>query len=329
MIMNELLQHIRFLVNTSGSVAVEGVGMFMLSQQSASFSDNSMLCGPCATVSFVADGYPREKSDTGELELSYMRRHGYGPDEARIAVTRDLETLHKALYEGQTVEIPGFGALYLDRENGQITFEAMLVQWLAPVNVSPIEMAEQDSAKTDTDFDEMWIAERRRNMFRAVRRAASGAAAIAIFAVLAFVVSYMPERTSVIPQVAGIGISQSTPVADEPLISSPGASDPTLVLVLNTPSDGCGPAKVRYRDSRKAEEMPGRYCLVVASLASKAEAEKFITGHSTTDMPLQLLENEGRWRVYALSAPSIAELTVAGRNLGVYEAYPSAWVCRR
>ena len=166
-------------------------------------------------------------------------------------------------------------------------------------------------------------------MSRAVRRAASGAAAIVIFAVLAFVVSHLPDRTSVIPQVAGFGIGQNASVAEEEQISSPEASEPTLVLVLNTPSDGIDTAKVRYRDIKKAEAPAGRYCLVVASLASKSEAEKFITGHSTTDMPLRVLDNDGRWRVYAHSAPSIEELTVAGRNLGVYDAYPSAWICRR
>ena len=327
MMMNELLQHIRHLVFTSGSVAVEGVGVFMLSHQSASFTEDSILGGPCHTVSFSAEGYPQ---GTEELERSYMRRNGYDAEAAHAAVSRDLEILTGALEAGETVEISGVGSLRLDRASGQIMFEACPDQWLLPLQVSRIEEpAATEADSTETDYEEMWITERRRNMFRAVRRPASGAAAIVIFAVLAFVVSHLPDRTSVIPQVAGFGIGQNASVAEEEQISSPEASEPTLVLVLNTPSDGIDTAKVRYRDIKKAEAPAGRYCLVVASLASKSEAEKFITGHSTTDMPLRVLDNDGRWRVYAHSAPSIEELTVAGRNLGVYDAYPSAWICRR
>lgn len=326
MMMNELLQHIRHLVFTSGSVAVEGVGVFMLSHQSASFSGDSILGVPCHTVSFSSEVYPQ---GTEELESSYIRRHGYDADAARQAVSHDLKILTGALEAGETIDIRGIGSLRQDRESGQILFESRPDQWLLPLQVSSIEEPAAGAASSETDYEEMWNAERRRNMFRAVRRAASGAAAIVIFAVLAFVVSHLPDRTSVIPQVAGFGIGQNAAVVEEEQVLSPGTSEPTLVLVLNTPSDGIDTAKVRYRDIKNAEAPAGRYCLVVASLASKSEAEKFITGHSTTDMTLRILDNEDRWRVYALSAPSIEELTVAGRNLGVYDAYPSAWICRR
>lgn len=43
MLMNELIQHIRHLLFTSGSVAVEGVGMFMQVPRSASFSGIPLL----------------------------------------------------------------------------------------------------------------------------------------------------------------------------------------------------------------------------------------------------------------------------------------------
>lgn len=323
MIMNELIQHIRHLLFTSGSVAVEGVGMFMQVSHSASFSGNSTLDSPYPTTVFEA----HDVVGSDDLVRSYARRHGYDAGEARQAVKSALALLRQTLSDGETVLIPDVGSLSLDSGNGQLQFEAMPSHWLEPLDVSPLEK-ETKVAAEEPDYEAMWIAERRRNMLRAIRRAASGAAAIAVIVLLAFVVSHMPERVSVMPQVAGIGMGQSARSQEDTQTESSAASEAALVLVLNTPADGCGPAKIRYRDTKSSEE-PGRYCLVVASLASTAEAEKFIAGHSTTDMPLRLLEKDGRWRVYALSAPSIEELTVAGRNLGVYEAYPSAWICRR
>lgn len=326
--MKELLNHIRHLLFASGSVAVDGVGVFMLSHRSASFSGNTVLDAPFLTVSLAAADAP----GTDELVCSYMRVHGLSAGEARATVESALVQLRSELESGRSVAIENVGTLSCDPATGLAVLKPEELRLMASLALEPIETEpEKACATADTDsIDDIWMQERRRNLLRAVRRTASSAAVIAGLVVVAFFAARMPGGQNRSSQMAGFGVESVAVEPVEPLITAPGAGKPALVLVLNTPADGVAPAKVRRRDVRTAEESdPGRYCLVVASLGSQAEADKYISAHTTADMPLHLLQGDGHWRVYALSAESVAEAQQAGRSHGVYEAYPNAWVCRR
>lgn len=72
-------------------------------------------------------------------------------------------------------------------------------------------------------------------------------------------------------------------------------------------------------------EVADRYCLVVASLTSMDEAEKYMQAHRG----LNLLVQDGKYRVYAATANSSTALRNAARNAGLFARYPGAWVCTR
>jgi hypothetical protein len=71
----------------------------------------------------------------------------------------------------------------------------------------------------------------------------------------------------------------------------------------------------------------GRYCLIVASLGSMAEAETYVAQHK--DSNLSILAKDGHYRVYALTGESIADVQAKSKTTGVSARYPDAWVCRR
>lgn len=327
--MKELLSHIRHLLYASGSVAVDGVGVFMLSHRCASFSGDAVLNAPFLTVAFTA----ADAAGTDELVRSYMRVHGSSAGEARASVESALAQLRAELESGRSVSIDNVGTLACDPATGLAVLKPDEFRLMTALSLEPIETKPETAGATASaeDIDELWIQERRRNLMRAVRRTASSAAVIAGLVVVAFFAAHMPGGHERNRQMAGFGVETTAVEPVEPLIAVPGADKPALVLVLNTPSDGVSPARVRRSEAATApeESAPGPYCLVVASLGSQTEADKYISAHTTADMPLHLLQGDGHWRVYALSAGTAAEAQQAGRSHGVYEAYPNAWVCRR
>lgn len=88
------------------------------------------------------------------------------------------------------------------------------------------------------------------------------------------------------------------------------------------PQPQAQPTQVAQSDNNS-----GRYCLIIASLATMAEAEAYVAHHK--DSNLSILAKDGHYRVYALTGESIADVQAKSKTTGVSARYPDAWVCRR
>lgn len=322
--MKTLLRHITHLLLNDNFVSVEGIGAFRLVRRSASLSTDGVFSAPTQIVSFDADAC----GDNTALIASVIKAEKVESSVATHIVSSGILELKADLTRGGKVAISTFGTL--QRVDGRFEFkEATTESWFSPLELTPI--AVHKTSEEAVEAAKEALVSRREALTRSLQRTASSAAAIAVFALIAFIIAQLPTRQTPTAQVASMGIEKiSTTTVEEPLIETPGTTEPHLVLVLNTPADGTAPAKVRRQPVKSVESSgPARYCLIVASLATEAECNKYLMAHSTTDMPLNVLEKDGRWRVYALSAPAIDELNAAARNLGVYDRYPSAWICRR
>ncbi len=330
--MDTLLRHINYLLLTDGLVAIDGIGVFTLQCRNACINANGSISAPALYISFDAGVC----ADNADIIDSISLAENISYDEACAKVIASSAVLHEALSHGEHVPLGDFGTLYARPDTGEFAFDARYCTWYPELDISPIEIKEHQIADAPEREDDN-IRRRRETFARYLRRTASSAAAIALIAVIAFVMAHMPANEKSVSQLASMGIEKiQGNKTEEPVIALPGqsqASKSALVLILNTPADGCAPAKIRHRqaveESAETDNAPGRYCLIVASLASQKEAETFIAAHSTTEMPLRLLAEQGRWRVCAVTAPTLEELNVAARNLGVYDAYPSAWAFRR
>lgn len=69
------------------------------------------------------------------------------------------------------------------------------------------------------------------------------------------------------------------------------------------------------------------YCLIVASLPSRAEAETYIS--RAADKSLQILEKDGKYRIYAATGLTKAQAQAHISNGTLGRKYPGAWVCHR
>ncbi len=303
-------------------VTLPGIGTFMPVGRSASF-DGDVLSAPCASVAFEASVYATADSSVAD---SIMRREGMDAEACADIVAQECASVRKRLDHGESVALGNAGDLSAARSGSEFTPGGIFATngWLRPLDLKPLEVRRASEAEIAKATEA--LEERRSSLIRSLSRTASSAAAIAVLALITFIWAQLPGRSQRQPQTASFGIESIAPREAEPLIVTPGATEPALVLILNTPADGVAPAKQR-RDKTQAEA--GRYVMVVASLASQAEAEEFVAQRSTADFPLGILPTQGRWRVYALTGETIDAISAEARDRDIYSAYPSAWVCRR
>ncbi len=83
-------------------------------------------------------------------------------------------------------------------------------------------------------------------------------------------------------------------------------------------------AELRFRDSDP-------YCLIVASLTTAEDAQKFIDDQYRVnpDMALAVLHKDGRYRVYAATGTNMDALQAQASDARIARLYKGAWVCAR
>lgn len=228
----------------------------------------------------------------------------------------DVDRIKAQLASEGSAKIGFIGTLKCD--NGSLVFEQD-AEWNMPgwcfndFDLQPLDTQGVKSEIVIPDEDE-----RRETFLRSLRRTASGAAAIAGFALVAFIASQLPQRNTVARSASlyhddtTVNVGIASPNAD--------AERAPIMLVFNTPADGT--ATVDMAESMPAK--PGKYCLVVASLASKADALIFINGRSD----MHILEKDGRFRVYTHTAETFEALQTLAQKENAYATFPSAWICR-
>lgn len=311
--MNITELHITHLLECNGLAAVPGLGVLMLHRQPASLQPDGTLCAPRGIITFD----PAAKLDDKALCESISRREACSAAEASDIIADDVEQLWQRLRIEGSARLGNLGR-FVFSDNGVPAFEqdaAWQVPglWFGDIKLLPLD--EPARPKTIVLPEE---EERRETFLRSLRRTASGAAAIAGFALVAFIASQLPQRSTT-TRSASIYADESVACIAEPM---PRNNDRApLMLVFNTPTDGTAAVDV----AAQTPAANGKYCLVVASLASRADAEKFIAGRKG----LNILEKDGRFRVYTLSAETLEALQMLAQEEDAFSTYPSAWICRR
>lgn len=72
------------------------------------------------------------------------------------------------------------------------------------------------------------------------------------------------------------------------------------------------------------------YILVVASLASRADAEQFLVDYTfVCDFPLGIQETDGRFRIYAATGSNSNDVMKFASSKSISKHFKNAWVCKR
>lgn len=356
--MNNVIRHIEYLLVAHDCVIVPGFGAFIAHQVGARLSDDgATMLPPSRTFTFN----PTLDRNDGLLVSSVGRALSLGYDAALKTVAGDVEMMHRRLEQTRSLTIGSVGVLSLD-DTGLMYFEpsgcfiSPQTMWLPSLSLRPVSvvagMRVAEAARAEAGGQ-------RGRFGRYAVRAARVAASLALVLALSFVLTTPIDVDNA--QYASFGVEnfelKAPSTAPENrksnLIQMPGdAVSNALVLVINRQSDAATivdtaahnayvrsvaerrhPADVaaaapvaniqQATAPRFVDDDP--YCLVVASLASEAEADKYLSQHS--DQKLGILAKDGRYRVFA--ATGLTSRMTADAAGVLADRFPGAWVCRR
>lgn len=327
--MKELIRHIEYLVQRYDCVILPGLGAILSHCDSARWdAATSSWQAPRRVMSFNSE---LNRSD-GLLAGSVSRRRGISVEAAAASVNTAIAEMQRVLAETGSVSVGAVGKISRT-SHGTLLFEPGVAEWLSPSMLwLPTVSVAARSHRAVASNVEVEQSVRRFNIGKALRRTAAAIAIAAVIGGLGWSIkTYLPEvsgeqQASVVPTPAREQVSSTVAEAEEP---------GTLVLVINR-HDEQEEAVQEPVVEEVAEEVPAQvvepalnaeasYFLVVASLASQEEAQKFV---NNSTINLGILPAGPYYRVYAASGNTADEVLKAKQG-DIAERYPDAWVCRR
>ncbi len=300
---------------------------------SASYNaETGRITPPGESVGFE---YLPEVGTSADLIGSICLREEVDAEEAQRIVASDVREILDALASEGRYVIEDLGELSRT-PSGEIAFGcsadfigASATCWLPNPEFKLLAAPAAAPAPVEKAQEALRESRSRAVAGRGVRIAATWGTAVAVFAAIVLVTGW----------INGLGTGKNATMASAIPTAAPAEvrmvqadREAPLMLVFRTPADGVDEARVRPERTRGSEAQAaadGPYCLIVASLANMDEANVFVEHHSTDALPLSVVPMQGRIRVSAMSGTDAAALSAAGRNAGVYDVFPNAWVCRR
>lgn len=335
--MIQIGQHIEFLLARHDCVVVPGLGAFLAHSVPSRFdAETETLMPPSRTVGFN----PEVNVNDGLLADSVMRRHGLTRQGAMDAIADEVSAMRHQLELSGDVAVGRIGILHRGNEGSTPTFEPLAAEMslsrfagLQPVGARLIDRPEKTSVPR--------VASASRPVASAPRLfkiAASAAAMVCLGLVLSTTtLRHGPEvnhasldsgLSSSADNVVALAAEKNTAQPERSLyIAVPAAVDALAVVDTATPR----PLAAVQPVSNTVQRMSLRFndadpfIIVVASLASPAQAQKYITEKGDTS--LRYVEMDGFYRVYAATALSSASGRAAIASIA--GKYPSAWLCLR
>ncbi len=265
---------------------------------------------------------PELRTGDGLLASSLARAEGVSYEMALRMVREDVESMWQQLRSYGDVPLGKLGVLHFSQEDNLVTFTPFASDRLSPATAWLCPVAAKEA-----------IVEARRKSedsapvvrFRPLRRAMRIAASIAVLLGVGMVVSTpisvpgdvtYASLSPVVEQVSPDRLVPSLTVPEARTLTMEKSHDADLWIEVAAPAPAA-PAP--------ASDMDGKYCVIVSSHASEAEAQRFMAKYSEREM--RVLEKDGRFRVYAATAPTMADADALRGSLS--DAFPTAWVCRR
>lgn len=350
--MNEIVRHIEYLLTGSDCVVIPGLGAVIAHSLPARCDDSGLhMLPPRRTFSFNAS----LTHNDGMLAASLARSKSVTFEAARTIVAAEVESMRDELHRTGLLSLGIVGRLRFSAESGAMSFEpspsssSMLspaFMWLPQIELQSVGSLARARAAAQGDN----AAGRSRTLSFYFGKAARVAASLALLVALGFVLT-TPIKVEQ-AQYASLGIENfkaSSPEKAETrsseLIRRPGELNSEIKLYIYNNSDACETvdtaAHAAYVRQRKAETAArsvaatasdqlrfnpdDRYCLVIASLTSEADALEFIDNSKLNNTGI--LAKDGRYRVYAATGSTSREAQSAAAVFA--DRYPNAWVCRK
>lgn len=302
----DIVKHIEHLLLGNDCVVVPGLGAFIC-HDVASVCSDGILMPPSRRVSFNS---AVNQSD-GLLADFVARTEGCGYALAANKVDSEVGMLKERLRNGESVEIGRIGILKF-AATGCLTFiphSDSLIGNLSNFGLPVVDMRQREREKAGIpQHKEGRLARIRRN---ALRVAASVAAIVVMALTLTtpITVDSLPDKASVAP----VAI-KTKPTKEQKSCTSTACSVPL---------------SERKQPEKAAVGKAERYSVVIASLSSYRQAQKYKT--ESEEQGLVIIDAAPGSRVYKValaSGSSREEMEKLIEDKKIKEKYPDVWICR-
>lgn len=306
-----LTPHIQYLIVNNDCVVIPGWGALVASVSHSRLTDGR-LTPPCRSI-----GFNQALTHTdGMLASSIARRDGISYQVADSIVRDGVDELRNIYDVNGEVSIDRIGTFTRD-DNGSMIFSPAAD---SIANSPYFGLPALALASEETD-----IPTERTPRFMPLRTAIRVAASIAVLTLLGFVLStpvLIDRQNHDFASLTGPEITSGRPIA----ISAPETADtdiPTQTLYIQMPP---ADAVATCEDAAPVKPADHKYFLVVASHATRRQAEDYIAARSTEQ--LEILERDGRFRVYAATGATIEEAQRPMNDQAFNSLHPDGWVYR-
>lgn len=338
--MNHLICHIEYLIGRHDCVVMPGWGAFIASRVSAYYDEgDSIYHAPRRFVSFN----PEINHDDGMIASSISRRESIPFEQASRIVADEIVAMKHQLSADGEISLGLVGKLVAQDGSTPMFEPSARFRQVQSMLFSELEISTLASrcAREANKTGETAQGAKRIKRFglKIAKVAASLAVAVGIgYGLIAPIASSRHDnmaavsatseafvsnsQTSIIP--LGIGEKELKIAAPESGIATPfviesAEHDTTAeTTVVQTTENGVQTPRIELSDP---------YCLVVASLPTRAGAEKFVNENRAIE--LNILEQDGKFRVYAATGQSSSQAMAQLSHVDLSGKFKDAWVCRR
>ncbi|MBD5379521.1 MAG: hypothetical protein HDR74_06475 [Bacteroides sp.] len=330
--MNNIARHIEYLLQRNDCVVVPRLGAFIIRHTEAHYdSIKRQFMPPTATVIFN----PELDHNDGMLAKSIARANSISYDEALQELTKKVAEIKETLKTDGYVEIGAVGSFkLLDGKRRIFTpgNKYSIVHKLAaltPLAVTTVQMRADDVEDTSSKTVSKNFILRLDNLFRV-------AASIILLLLTGLLCS-----TPITVDSANITYASVYPAVND--VEQPGATitQPDIELIFakvqevpETPQIVVPHIDEIENESNKIDskihfDLSDPYILVVSSFDSYSKAKEFMSSKANKRYKMAIIENGGRYRVYASTGCSMDDAALAMKDKDFAKRYPSAWACEK
>lgn len=325
--MSLIALHINYLLRHHDCVVMPGLGAFVASHQPATIDiARGIMLPPRRIVGFNAD----ITHDDGMIVSSVSRQLQISYDRAATKVNDEINALKRQLDNDREIAIPKLGLLS-KTDDGLMVFEpfdtnvvSVTTMALPAVKLSPLTVEHTEpecrNAGITIPLSRNWL-----------KIAASIMVLVCLGAFLSTPVHLSDAQLASLsaPTITLADDSEAATIAPETIRTPHHVS---LNIAIPSREEGMAIADTVPTAATATEQEcriadTDRYYLIVASLPTRALADKYIAESGSQD--LGILEKDGKFRIYAATGPTTADAMEPTRLPEFSERYPGAWVCRR
>lgn len=304
-----------------------GIGALIAQHSPASIDEDGRLTPPSRHLAFNASITHTD----GLIAASVARLEGIDIDSAASKVSSMISAMKCQLDEQGEYAIGRLGTLRRN-DDSSLSFEPFTGTSIAPAyiglpefSISEIGLGTPDQA-SGTTHKKVYYLPISRNIFKL---AASVAALIGLGIMLTTpVIEHNVNFASIGTPVTAQAPEPDFTITDPGIELSIALPDPETATATYVPAEAEPQPEITPAPAKAVTPPAHRYFLIVASLPDRAKAEEYISANNS-DNNMQILESDGRCRVYIATGATYAEAYNSINDSDRATRYPDAWVCRR